>query len=266
MARRGTTPKRTPTSESPDSGRGDLGSQETAAGGARQGSPSKEYGPDYLDQLAGDAALDLLERCRHGDPEAFDRLVIAWRPRMVQFFFRLCWDRHRSEDLAQDFFVKLLRAARRYRPEGRLGTFLYRIATNLWIDHYRAQKPRPRLYSLEQPVFSDPEGSSAPGHEQHREPTPEARVEHEEERALLRSALENLTEPHRLVFELAVYQEMPYGRVSEVLGIPVGTVKSRMHNAVRALREVLDGGTPGKGELPSGGFRFGGGLSAGGRG
>ena len=51
--------------------------------------------------------------------------------------------------------------------------------------------------------------------------------------------LESLTEPHRLVFELAVYQELPYAQVGQVLGIPVGTVKSRMHNSVRAIRELL---------------------------
>ena len=55
----------------------------------------------------------------------------------------------------------------------------------------------------------------------------------------LRQALESLTEPHRLVFELAVYQERPYGEISELLQIPVGTVKSRMHNAVAALKQLL---------------------------
>ena len=55
----------------------------------------------------------------------------------------------------------------------------------------------------------------------------------------MRRGLERLTEPHRLVFELAVYQERPYGEISELLRIPVGTVKSRMHNAVNALKEML---------------------------
>ena len=55
----------------------------------------------------------------------------------------------------------------------------------------------------------------------------------------MRRALESLTEPHRLVFELAVYQERPYGEISDLLGIPVGTVKSRMHNAVQALKQML---------------------------
>lgn len=61
----------------------------------------------------------------------------------------------------------------------------------------------------------------------------------------MREGLERLSEPHRLVFELAVYQELPYGEVADVLGIPVGTVKSRMHNSVRALRELLGPGQRG---------------------
>ena len=55
----------------------------------------------------------------------------------------------------------------------------------------------------------------------------------------MRQALERLTEPHRLVFELAVYQERPYSEISELLCIPVGTVKSRMHNATTALKQLL---------------------------
>ena len=60
-----------------------------------------------------------------------------------------------------------------------------------------------------------------------------------EEADRLRAAVTGLSEHHRLVFELAVYQELPYAQIGQVLGIPVGTVKSRMHNSVRALRETL---------------------------
>ena len=58
----------------------------------------------------------------------------------------------------------------------------------------------------------------------------------DEEKNQLRGAIESLTEPHRLVLELAIYQEMPYAEISSVIKIPIGTVKSRMHNCVRALR------------------------------
>jgi RNA polymerase sigma-70 factor (ECF subfamily) len=188
--------------------------------------------PDPVDE---EPAEDLLARFRDGDQAAFDAIVVAYQARLIHFFYRLCWDRDRAEDFAQMLFMKLLRGAGNYRPEGKLSTFLFRVATNLWIDHYRASRPRGRIYSLDQALL-DGVGlaEAAPG------PRPDETAERNEEKERLRTALEQLTEPHRLVFELAVYQEMPYAQIGEVLGIPVGTVKSRMHNSVRALREILE--------------------------
>ena len=174
---------------------------------------------------------DLLAQFQQGDQDAFREIVRTYQERLVQFFYRLCWDLDRAEDFTQELFMKLLRSARRYRSQGRLGTFIYRVATNLWIDHYRAMRPRPRLYSLDQALHSLEADPGTPG--------PDDLAIHEEQRRALRRALESLTEPHRLVFELAVYQELPYAQVGQVLGIPVGTVKSRMHNSVRAIRETL---------------------------
>jgi RNA polymerase sigma-70 factor (ECF subfamily) len=180
-----------------------------------------------------DSDADFLVRYREGDASAFRGLVDHYQDRMLQFFFRLCWDRDRAEDLTQDLFLKLMQGCRRYRPEGKLSTFVYRVATNLWIDHYRAQRPQPRLYSLDQTTLGiTPDvAGSAPG--------PVECASDGEERAVLRQALEALTEPHRIVFELAVYQERPYAEISDLLGIPIGTIKSRMHNAVQALKERL---------------------------
>ena len=186
---------------------------------------------------------DLLVRYREGDAGAFRQLVQAWQERMLHFFYRLCWDRDRAEDLTQELFIKLMQASRRYRPEGRLSTYVYRVATNLWIDHYRAQRPQPRLYSIDQAILGGPVAEPVG--------TGDSPVDHasdQEEKQRLRAALERLTEPHRIVFELAVYQQRPYAEIAELLGIPVGTVKSRMHNTVAALRELLAGdeGTAGR--------------------
>ena len=186
---------------------------------------------------AGTTEPDYLARYRDGDAQAFRELVDAYRERMLQFFYRLCWDRDRSEDLVQELFIKLITGSRRYRPEGRMSTFVYRVATNLWIDHYRAQRPRPRMFLYDQVVHPDgdrPAWTFAGGEE-----APSDELIDKEERAAMRRALERLTEPHRLVFELAVYQERPYSEISDLLGIPVGTVKSRMHNAVQALKELM---------------------------
>lgn len=181
--------------------------------------------------------VDYLARYQAGDAQAFRQLVDAYRDRMLQFFYRLCWDRDRAEDLAQDLFLKLMLASKRYHPEGRMATFVYRVATNLWIDQYRQQRPRPRFQSFDQVLLGDDEVGTVDY--AGAEATPVQQVVDGEERAALRQALDRLTEPHRLVFELAVYQQRPYGEVGELLGIPVGTVKSRMHNAIAALKQLL---------------------------
>ncbi len=182
--------------------------------------------------------VDYLALYRDGDAEAFRQLVDTYRDRMLQFFYRLCWDRDRAEDLVQELFLKLMLGSKRYRPEGRMSTFVYRVATNLWIDHYRQQRPRPRLHSFDQVVLPGDDGPSTVEYAG-SDVGPVQKLAEGEEREALRHALERLTEPHRLVFELAVYQERPYGEISELLHIPVGTVKSRMHNAVTALKELL---------------------------
>lgn len=180
---------------------------------------------------------DLLAAFQGGDAEAFDDLVADYGERLIHFFYRLCWDRDRAEDFTQDLFMRLLRGATKYRPEGRLSTFIYRVATNLWIDHYRSVRPQPRLYSLDQPLLDD--GPTLAGSAPAAGPGPAELAIGSEEKAQLRGALDALNEPHRLVLELAVYQELPYAEISAILAIPVGTVKSRMHNTVRALRDRL---------------------------
>ncbi len=187
-------------------------------------------------------ASDMLARFRDGDREAFQEIVGAFHVRLVRFFYRLCWDRDRAEDLTQDLFLKLLRGAHGYRPQGRLATFVFRVATNLWIDHYRARKHPARLYSLDQAMLKGEPELSHLQRDRSQMPPAMDRLIQDEEKERLRRALSCLTEPHRLVFELAVYQQLPYAEISRVLEIPVGTVKSRMHNCGRALRREVHAG------------------------
>lgn len=181
---------------------------------------------------------DLLAEYQAGDPHAFRRLVELYRDRILQFFYRHCLDRHRAEDLAQELFLKLLVRNGRYRPSGKMSVYIYRVATNLWIDHYRMAQPRPRFHSLDQAVggagetFRRPDPASS-------EAAPGAALEQREDLAVMHGALATLTESHRQVLELAVFQQRPYAEIGEVLGIPVGTVKSRVHNAVAALKDLL---------------------------
>jgi RNA polymerase sigma-70 factor (ECF subfamily) len=194
-----------------------------------------------LQPTAAEPEVDYLARYRDGDAHAFRQLVDLYRDRMLQFFFRLCWQRERAEDLVQELFLKLMVGSKRYRPEGRMATFVYRVATNLWIDHYRQLRPRPRFQSLDQVVLPGEDVVALEPADQYVGPAEQ--LAEREERDAMRRALERLTEPHRIVFELAVYQERSYAEISELVGIPIGTIKSRMHNAVAALKAMLNGAT-----------------------
>jgi RNA polymerase sigma-70 factor (ECF subfamily) len=203
----------------------------------RDGSPQEaRKGIDGGSNFPEEKSQDFMERFRLGDPRAFDTIVERFEAPLMRFFYRLCWDQGRAEDFTQEVFLRLLRSAHRYEARGRFSTFLYRIATNLWIDDYRSKKPKPRLYSLD--ASADEEQPLRDSVEAEQSSVLEDMVQ-EEQKVRMRRALDRLSQGHRLVFELAVYQGLPYPQISELLTIPVGTVKSRMHNAVKALKTLL---------------------------
>jgi RNA polymerase sigma-70 factor (ECF subfamily) len=187
-----------------------------------------------------DSDSELMERFRDGDEDAFRMLAQRFQRPLVNFFFRLTWDRFTAEDYAQEVFQRVVRARRGYRPEAKFRTWLFRIAKNYWIDRYRERKNAPRMSSLDQPIREDQgrpisledtiEGSS---------PRPELEVHRKEIGGAVKAAVARLSEEQRLVFVLSENQGLRYAEIAEVLEIPVGTVKSRMHAAVRRLRELL---------------------------
>ena len=176
----------------------------------------------------------VMERLKTGDQTAMTALVVRFQHELVGFFFNHCWDQTIAEELAQDCFVNCFRARERWQPTAKVRTYLYRIAHNLWIDHLRRQR---KLVSID---HEDEDGGSlaselaAPETRVDRGPAHDAEV-----RERVREALERLSPGHRDVFLLANNQGMRYHEISAVLGIPEGTVKSRMHHAVRILRDEL---------------------------
>ena len=196
---------------------------------------------------------DLLLAFQLGDRGAFDAIVLRYQAPLTRFFYRLCWDKDRAEDFAQDVFLKVLRGARNYKPQGKLSTFLFRIATNRWIDHYRSLRPRPRLRSLDR--VRDEEDAPMVDRIPSEVGDPSAVLEEDQDKARLRQAIHRLSLPHRLVFELAVYQNLPYSQISDLLEIPEGTVKSRMHNATKALKGILTEGVSTGEKSGTAGFR-----------
>lgn len=188
-----------------------------------------------------DEPLDPLAALREGDPAPFDRFVEAEAPTLIGFFRRLGASWAEAEDLTQETCLKLYRSAPRYAARERFTSYVFRIARNAWIDagRRRAVRPEPAAGAAGE---DGPELRLVDG-----QPSPGRQLESREDAARLTRALGRLPAGQRLVFELGAIQELPYDQIGEALSIPVGTVKSRMFNAVRRLRELLDDGEAGTG-------------------
>lgn len=171
-----------------------------------------------------------------GEPAAFARLVERWQRPVRNLCTRLTGDAHRGEDLAQDAFARLFARRASYEPTAKFSTFLWRIALNLCYDELRRTRRRG-----EQPLpagTDDADGSDRP------EPAddaagPDGRAVEAERAAAVRGALLELSEPYRVVVVLRHYEGLKFREIGEVLGIPEGTVKSRMAEALTQLQQRL---------------------------
>jgi len=176
---------------------------------------------DILTEGDPDAAL-MMEVAR-GSHDAFVDLIHRHQDRLVNFFSRM-GAYNDAEDLAQETLVRLYKARMRYRPAAKFTTFLYVIARHVWADHGRKwfRRERLRLRLLREPLPAETDS-----------PARSRRLDVEEALGALSSKL-------RSVVVLSIYQGLRYEEVAEVLGIPQGTVKSRMNLAIKALREQLN--------------------------
>jgi len=180
---------------------------------------------------------ELMVAFKEGDQEAFALLYDRHSRALINFFYKMCYDRALAEDLVQDTFLKLLRYRGKYRPEASFKTFLYTVAKNLWIDRHRSQKAAPKTVSAELRV--QPDGATLGDLVEAATDSPVQRLADREAAELVRQALLDLPEAQRLVFVMAEAQGLRYREISEILDIPVGTVKSRMNAAVTRLRGLL---------------------------
>lgn len=182
---------------------------------------------------------DLLVRLRGGDAAAFDEIVERYERRLIGYFFGLAGDRQAAEDCAQEVLVRIYRARETYEPDASLATFVFRVARNYWIDVYRSRRARPPERSLDQPAPGESEGETLGDRMEGAAVAPEDPLVKHEDLERLQVALQRLPEIQRSVLALAGGQNLRYEEIAGILGIPVGTVKSRVHAAVQNLRKLM---------------------------
>jgi RNA polymerase sigma-70 factor (ECF subfamily) len=185
---------------------------------------------------------DLLLRYRsQGDRRAFEELVHRYERELYNYLRHYLGDAEMAEDAFQATFLQVHLKCEKFEPGRRVRPWLYTVATNQAIDAQRRNR-RHRMVSLDRRSGAggqDEEAGSLVELLDGEEPSPVDRLESEEQRRRVRRAVDRLPQPLRQVLLLVYYQGLKYREAAEVLSIPVGTVKSRLHAAIRKLEQSL---------------------------
>jgi RNA polymerase sigma-70 factor (ECF subfamily) len=182
----------------------------------------------------------LLEYRSTGDRETFNELVLRYEGELYGYLRHYLGDAEMAEDVFQQTFLQVHLKCRKFEPGRKVRPWLYTVATNQAIDCQRRNR-RHRMVSLDRRAGSHagPEAGSLIELLDASETDPAEKAEGIEQRIRVRRAVEDLPEPIRQVIVLVYFQGLKYREAAEVLDIPVGTVKSRLHAAISKLNEVL---------------------------
>jgi len=180
---------------------------------------------------------EVMLRVKAGDQSAFDFLVQKYRRPLVNFMYRMARNTAAAEDLAQEVFLRVYRSRQSYEATAKFTTWLYRIATNLAVNHARdTRKDRPEVtLSLDEP---DEETGSTMDVADTTITAEEALVRRER-LAAIRGKVEALPERQKLAVIMHKYQQMDYKQIADVLKLSESATKSLLFRAYETLREQL---------------------------
>ena len=200
---------------------------------------SAPQGPSSLTASVAEPASDahVMLRVKAGDQSAFEYLVQKYRRPLVSFMYRMARNASAAEDLAQEVFLRVYRSRESYEASAKFTTWLYRIATNLAVNHARdTRHERPEItVSLDEPdqdtgtSFELPDGAL----------TAEQNIVRRERLLAIRSKVQALPERQRLAVIMHKYQQMDYREIADVLKLSESATKSLLFRAYETLREQL---------------------------
>jgi RNA polymerase sigma-70 factor (ECF subfamily) len=180
---------------------------------------------------------EIMLRVREGDDTGFDLLIEKYRKPIIHFMFRMVHNQAVAEELAQEVFLRVYRSRQSYRAEAKFTTWLYRIATNLGVNHARDTKHERAAQNvyLDQP---DPETGTTPDVADSR-PTIEFEIVRDERMRAIRQHVLALPERQRTAVLMHKYQGLDYKQIGEVLKLSESATKSLLFRAYQTLREKL---------------------------
>lgn len=160
--------------------------------------------------------LQWVYRCRHGDETALSLLIGRHRNRLVRTATNLLRDRHEAEDVSQEAFLKAFREIHRLRDDRAFSGYLYRICVRLCMDRLRLKRAEPTEFDR----IQDHEGALI------------------ENRVVIEKVLNQLPADLRTTLVLREIEQLSYEEVAEVMHVPIGTVRSRLHTAREKFRKL----------------------------
>ena len=180
--------------------------------------------------------LVLVKKTLRGDKKAFEMIVRKYQQPLLNYVGRMVNERELALDFTQDVLVRAYASLRSYRPEYKFSTWLFKIASNLVIDHWRKRKLP--AFSLSEPLGQDEDGLTLDIPDD--EPAVGRKFELVELRRRIEEALEKLPGPLRELFVWRHVNELSYEEMAEIKGLPLGTIKNRVFQAKEMVRRILE--------------------------
>ncbi|WP_047980536.1 RNA polymerase sigma factor SigW [Ornithinibacillus contaminans] len=176
-----------------------------------------------------------IKQVKKGDQAAFEDVVMFYQDRIFQHCLRMLGNVHEAEDIAQEAFIRAYVNIHSYDEHRKFSTWLYRIATNLTIDRLRKRKPD---------YYLDAEVKGTDGLDMYSqlaadEKLPEDEVEGIELQSYIQQQIAQLPPKYRSIIMLRYLEDFSLQEISDILDIPLGTVKTRIHRGREALRKKL---------------------------
>lgn len=182
---------------------------------------------------------DLVVLARTGSEKAYRELLDRYQRPVFSLIYRMVRDREQAEDLAQETFVKVFNHLESFNPKYKFSSWIFKIASNLSIDHLRKKEPETVSLDGSRHATTAEETEASRIQVESRDENPEQFVEARELGAEIEQAIGKLRPEYRTAIVLRHVEGRPYEEISEIMDVPLGTVKTYIHRARSELRETL---------------------------
>lgn len=174
---------------------------------------------------------------RDGDQNAFRILFKEYGRKIINFCYRFCGDLELAEELAQEAFLRVYKAAPRYRADARFSTWIFRIATNVCLNEMRKARYNSKTESLD--ILANTDGVRKLAEIEDRSHHPQALLESQETDHLVHQAIMNLPEKQRAALLLRIHHGFSYQEIGEQIRVSENGVKTLIHRGRQRLRQAL---------------------------